>query len=101
MGGKFVGEAGMGMDLQQQLREIHAGQQGFNLLRQKGQAGQFIQFVKVSNRQCWPFTGQIQLNGFIVIEVGGHLFVGSIQLAYQAIDGLSRIQWMGPRDLQT
>lgn len=29
---KFVGEAGMSIDLQQQLSEIHAGQQGFYLL---------------------------------------------------------------------
>lgn len=29
---KFVGEAGMSIYLQQQLSEIHAGQQGFYLL---------------------------------------------------------------------
>jgi len=84
--GKLMGEPGARMEFEEDLRQVHVGQSGEDVVTQRAQAGGFLQLIEPCERQRVPPVDLFHADGRIGREVGGGAMVRGVELVGEGLE---------------
>ena len=79
--GERPGEVGPGLDLQEDVRQVHAREQTGHRLAERPQAGGFVQFVQRGQCQRVSARDHLDADGLVGREIVGGPSIGVVELA--------------------